>query len=161
MNTSSKYYNANQELLICGLKWEPCGTFGLNELSMLTKQAGNIWSLQLKKNMSAKNTNKRSANGRYASRHKLVTLATKGAEAFFVTGFNNYKKMLEKFHTHDTFASHQEAMMKCHSVQTPSVVVQLSSQAGQAQDVRCRGLLMQLQAVKYLLPTGDCIARAL
>ena len=72
---------------------------------------------------------------RYVSSHKLVTFVTKGAKAFCMTGFNNCKKALEKFHTHDTSASHQEAMLKCHSLLNPLVVVQLSSQAAQAQDV--------------------------
>ena len=88
---------------------------------------------------------------RHASGHNLVTFTTKGVEVFCVTGFDNYKKALEKFHTHDTSASHQEAIMKCHSLRNPSVVVRLSSQAAQAQDVRRRELLMQLKAMKYFL----------
>ena len=91
---------------------------------------------------------------RYASRHKLVTFATKGAEAFCVKRFDNYKKTLENFHIHDTTALHQEATMKFHSLHNPSVVVQVSNQAAEAQDVRCRGLLMQLQAMKFLLRQG-------
>ena len=58
---------------------------------------------------------------RFAHKHKLLCFTKRGEEAFTVVGFDNYKKVLEKFRIHDTCDSHQEAKLKQASLNNPTI----------------------------------------
>ncbi len=75
-----------------------------------------------------------------------------------VSGFDNYKKALEKFKIHDSSDSHQEAKLKWNSLKYPSVKEQLSSKMAQIQTTRCAGLLKQLEAMRFLLRQGMALS---
>ncbi len=91
---------------------------------------------------------------RYAHRHDLLNFSRKGEDAFMVSGFDNYKKAIEKFRTHENSDSHLEAMMKFQALNNPSIVTQLSTQVANAQMSRRAGLLKQLEGMKFLLRQG-------
>ena len=91
---------------------------------------------------------------RYAHKHKLLTFSKRGEDAFSVTGFDTYKKALEKFRIHENSDSHQEAKLKWAALKNPSIQEQLSSQIAQAQANRRSGLLKQLEVLRFLLRQG-------
>lgn len=49
--------------------------------------------------------------------------------AFVVEGFQNWKKGVERFRSHETSDLHKEVMLKHKSLQAPSIVDQLSISA--------------------------------
>ena len=69
-------------------------------------------------------------------------------------GFDNIKKALEKFLTHDTSASHTEAIMIWSTVSRPTVAQQLSNESAKILADRRLGLLNQLSAMKFILRQG-------
>ena len=91
---------------------------------------------------------------RYAAKHNQCSLSTKGEDAFSVHGFDNYKKALEKFQTHEKSASHREAVMKWNLRRTPSVGALLCSRIAKDQLSQRSGLVKQLEAMKFLLRQG-------
>ena len=91
---------------------------------------------------------------RFAQKHSLLTFSTKGEDVFSVRGFDNYKKGAEKLCTHDNSGSHLEAKIKWCSLNNPSIKEQLSSQVAKIQCTRRTGLLIQLEAMRYLLRQG-------
>ena len=80
--------------------------------------------------------------------------ANKCDDAFTTRGFDNIKKALEKFLTHDTSASHTEAIMIWSTVSRPTVAQQLSNESAKILADRRLGLLNQLSAMKFLLRQG-------
>lgn len=91
---------------------------------------------------------------RYAQVHNLLTFSTRGEDVFSVQGFDNYKKGAEKLRIHDNSGSHLEAKIKWCSLNNPSIKEQLSSQVAKIQSTHRAGLLMQLEAMRYLLRQG-------
>ena len=63
-------------------------------------------------------------------------MSTKADDAFSSTGFNNWKKALEKFRLHEQSDAHKEAIMKCKMLQTG---VALSGQFSSQLAKECRG----------------------
>lgn len=86
---------------------------------------------------------------RQAYLHSLFTFSKSADKAFSILGFNNWKKAIEKFKSHETSMAHKEACTKWHSREGPSIATQLNSQLRQSQQLR-RGLLRQIKAVRYL-----------
>ena len=78
-------------------------------------------------------------------------LQNKCDDAFTTSGFDNIKKALEKFLTHDTSASHTEAIMIWSTVSRPTVAQQLSNESAKILADRRLGLLNQLSAMKFIL----------
>ena len=92
---------------------------------------------------------------RHAAKHNQCSMSTKGEDAFSLNGFDNYKKALEKFQTHEKSALHREAVMKWHSRQsTSSIQTLLSTRIAKDQLARRSGLIKQLEAMKFLLRQG-------
>ena len=91
---------------------------------------------------------------RFAQRHNLFSFTKKGDEAFTVKGFDNFKKVVEKFEIHEKSASHMEAKMKWSCLNNPSIKEQVSIQAAQVLSTRRAGILKQLEAMNFLLRQG-------
>ena len=94
---------------------------------------------------------------RYGSNHGLLSFANCGEKAFTKSGFNNWKKALEKFRAHEISHSHKEAKLKWMARGMPTIASQLSSQIQKAQKTRRDGLIMQLKCIKYLTRQGLAI----
>ena len=94
---------------------------------------------------------------RYCS-SKVLSLAKKGEDAFVDTGFDNWKKALEKFVQHSQSDLHKEAVLKIElSTQQDNVYSLLNTQTMADQKVRRQMLLLQLSSLKYLLRQGLAI----
>ena len=85
---------------------------------------------------------------RYAKAHTPIKFSTHGDPAFTSTGFDNYKKLLERFGHHASSAVHRESTMPW-SAAGPSIQSRLSSQ-----QLCCEGLQKQLLAMKILMRQG-------
>ena len=68
--------------------------------------------------------------------------------------FQNWKKAIEKFTTHEGSLSHTEAKVKWMAKGRPTIGSQLCSQTLQVQKTRRAGFLCQLRAVQYLAYQG-------
>ena len=76
-------------------------------------------------------------------------------EIFFSEkGFQNWKKVIEKFTTHEGSLSHTEANVKWMAIGRPTIGSQLCSQTLQVQKTRRADFLCQLRAVQYLARQG-------
>ena len=91
---------------------------------------------------------------RNAESKGLLTFCTKAESTFTSTGFNNWKKTLEKFRLHSQCDAHQEAILKCHMIHTTPVTSQLVSAAKKEQSKRRGALVKQLYCIRYLLRQG-------
>lgn len=92
---------------------------------------------------------------RYAHSHGLITFARRGDQTTFsATGFDNYKKGVDKFNHHAHSSAHQEAVLKCSAMSQPSIESQLSSQFRKQQQLHREGLIKQLAVMKFLLRQG-------
>lgn len=96
-------------------------------------------------------------NCRFAQKHKLLTFSKKSDDAFTTTGFANYKKAIEKFDIHDKSDCHNEAKVKIAFLKGPSISTQLSTQIAKLKNVRRSGLLLLLEALRFLLRQGIAI----
>ena len=90
---------------------------------------------------------------RHAAKHNPCSMTTKGEDAFSLNRFDNYKKALEKFQTHEKSALHREAVnwwsgthAKAHHPFKHYWVLELLA--------RRSGLIKQLEAMKFLLQQG-------
>ena len=77
-----------------------------------------------------------------------------GEKAFTETGFQNWKKALEKFKSHEGSNAHREALSKWMARGKPTIAAQLHSHLRQLQHVQRQGLLMQLRAIQFLTRQG-------
>ena len=91
---------------------------------------------------------------RYATKHNLLSFSKMGEKAFTETGFQNWKKALEKFKSHEASHAHREALSKWMARGRPTIAVQLHSQLRQLQHARRQGLLAQLRAIQFLTRQG-------
>ena len=87
----------------------------------------------------------------------MLQLVKTGEKAFTSLGFNNWKKALEKFKSHELSHAHKEAKLKWISKGKETVATQLSSQLQQEQRMRRDGLLFQLKALRFLCRQGIAI----
>ena len=94
---------------------------------------------------------------RYATQQKLLNFDKRSESTFTTTGFNNWKKALEKFRKHSVSITHHEAEMKWQQLQQPSISNKLNSQLQSVQASRRCALLKQLKAIKYLLRQGIAV----
>ena len=91
---------------------------------------------------------------RYAVKHNWLIFSKMGENVFSEKGFQNWKKAIEKFTTHEGCLSHTEAKVKWMAKGRPTIGSQLCSQMLQVQKTRRAGFLCQLRAVQYLAPQG-------
>ena len=91
---------------------------------------------------------------RYATQHHLLSFSKMGEKAFTETGFQNWKKALEKFKLHEGSHARREALSKWMARGRPTIAAQVHSQLRQLQHIRRQGLLTQLRAIQYLTRLG-------
>ena len=91
---------------------------------------------------------------RYAKAHNLLTFSLHNHDAFALTGFDNYKKAVEKFNSHSASKAHQEAVMKCSAVSRPSIQSNMDTQLQKNQRLRRSGLVKQIKAIRFLTRQG-------
>ena len=91
---------------------------------------------------------------RYAKAHKMVIFSFHSDPTFTDSGFDNYKKAVEKLNQHEASMTHREAVMKCLAIRGPSIDSILTTQLQKEQEVHRAGLLKQLAAMKFLLRQG-------
>ena len=76
----------------------------------------------------------------FTVKHKLLTFSKMGEKAFTETGFQNWKKAIEKFKLHEGSHAHREALSKWMACGRQTIAAQLNSQLQQSQKVRREGL---------------------
>lgn len=76
---------------------------------------------------------------------------------FMETGFQNWKKAVEKFSAHNGPQVHREANLKWIARGKPTIESQLVSQVAKAQMIRRQGLVLQLRAIVFLSRQGIAI----
>ena len=86
-----------------------------------------------------------------------LTLTKKYETAFITDGFNNWKKARERFEQHQMSECHKKALLKLKSMQGPSVIQQLDTQAFCTQATNRSMLLKELSSLKLLLKQGLAI----
>ncbi len=91
---------------------------------------------------------------RYAVQQSLMVFSKMGEKAFTEDGFQNWRKALEKFRSHEGSHTHREAKLKWMARGNPTIESRISSQVAQQQSLRRQGLLIQLRAVVYLTRQG-------
>ena len=84
----------------------------------------------------------------------MLTFSTNIEPTYTTTGFNNWKKALERFRSHSQCDAHQEAILKCHMIQTAPVTNQLVSAAKKEQNERRGAFVKQLYCLRFLLRQG-------
>ncbi len=94
---------------------------------------------------------------RHAAQHNLISFSKMGETAFTKTGFQNWRKAVDKFKAHEGSHVHREAKLKWMARGQPTIEVQISSQMAQLQMTRRQGLLTQLRAIVYLTRQGIAI----
>lgn len=88
---------------------------------------------------------------------ELITFTIHPKTAFFIEGFNNWKKAIERFHMHEKAEIHKEAKMKILSSQAPSVMEQLSNEAAKRRGENRKNILKMISSLRYLLRQGLAI----
>ena len=84
-----------------------------------------------------------------ATNKGLITMSTKADDAVSSTGFDNWKKALEKFRLHEQSDAHKEAITECKMLQTGvPVSSQLSSQLAKEQAQRRESFIVQLHCLR-------------
>lgn len=91
---------------------------------------------------------------RYAQKQMLLNFSKRGEDTFTKTGYNNWKKALEKFKNHSLSITHCEAVMKWQQLQQPSISSRLNAQTDKLLASRRNALLWQLKAIRLLLHQG-------
>ena len=96
---------------------------------------------------------------RYASKHELLTFSYNCSPAFIEDRFNNWKKAVEKFSTHDDSHTFREATMNRLALGQPASerFNTLNTQTRRVQEGRRKALLTQLSGLRYLLRQGLAI----
>lgn len=77
--------------------------------------------------------------------------------AFFIEGFQNWKKAVERFQIHERAECHREAKTKLCLGEAPSIVEQLSLQADKTKAENRKMLLKLVSSLKFLLRQGLAI----
>lgn len=86
-----------------------------------------------------------------------MSVTNKAEPTFTKVGFNNWKKALQKYRSHDQCDVHRKAVLKCQMVQSTPINSLLSSQANKEQCERRQALLKQLHCLRFLLRQGLAI----
>ena len=90
----------------------------------------------------------------YAEKHHWFKFSRCGEKVFTEVGFNNWKKAIEKFKSHENSHFHKEAQLKWVAQERPTIGTQLSVQMKNIQQKRRAGFLKQLRAIQYLTQQG-------
>ena len=65
---------------------------------------------------------------RYFTQHGMITFSKMGEKAFTETGFQNWRKAVDKFKSHEGSHVHREAQMKWAARGQPAIETQIRSQ---------------------------------
>ena len=89
---------------------------------------------------------------RYAAKKHWIIFSKTGEQqtAFTESGYQNWKKAIEKFNAHEGSCIHREALQKWVAQQRPTVASQLNTQLRKLQANRRIGLLIQLEGLRFL-----------
>ena len=77
--------------------------------------------------------------------------------AFFIEGFQNWKKAVERFRRHEIAEHHKVAVLKLSGLRGPNIVEQLSSEAAKTRAENRTMLLKTLSSLRFLLRQGLAI----
>ena len=94
---------------------------------------------------------------RLAEQRGILLFSTKAEPTFTITGFNNWRRALEKFKNHSASNAHAEAVMKWQMLQTSPINTQLQTQVQKSQRLRQQALVKHLYCLRYLLRQGIAI----
>ena len=95
---------------------------------------------------------------RHAVEQNLLTFSKNAEGAFSEDGFENWKKAIERFKSHETSIAHREAVPKVFAIlKAESVSSQLSEQERTQQLAHRKALMLQLSSLRYLLRQGLAI----
>ena len=84
----------------------------------------------------------------------MLNFTKKYESAFILDGFHNGMKGSQRIECHEKSECHREAILKLKSMQDPSPIVWLSSEARCTQANHRSMLLKQLSSIKFLLRQG-------
>ena len=90
---------------------------------------------------------------RYCSKRGMLRDKLSG-KAFISSGFNNWKKALERFEQHAQSNVYKEALLKIELMEQPTVIAQLNSMLKRDQAARREFLIVTLSSLKFLVPQG-------
>ena len=90
---------------------------------------------------------------RYCSKRGMLRDKLSG-KAFISSGFNNWKKALERFEQHAQSNVHKEALLKIELMEQPTVIAQLNSMLKRDQAARREFLIVTLSSLKFLVRQG-------
>ena len=93
----------------------------------------------------------------YCCHHNLNQFTRREEKAFTEVGFQNWKKAIEKFTSHERSTAHRDAKLTWIAQSTQDIDVHLSSQLEQVKLVRRQGLIAQLRGIRYLAHQGIAI----
>ncbi|XP_028397239.1 zinc finger MYM-type protein 1-like [Dendronephthya gigantea] len=84
----------------------------------------------------------------------IIDLARCKEPAFIAHGFNNWKKAIEKFKSHQKSQTHSLAVRQIAAVKKPSVSAQLVTQMQKDQQLARNSLIKLFTSIRYLLRQG-------
>ena len=74
--------------------------------------------------------------------------------AFISSGFNNWKKALQRFEQHAQSNAHKEALLRIELMEQPTILSQLNTQLKKDQAARRELLMTTLTFLQYLVRQG-------
>ena len=93
----------------------------------------------------------------FSCHHNLNQFTRREEKAFTEVGFQNWKKAVEKFKSHERSTAHRDAKLAWIAQNTQHIDVHLNSQLEKLKMVRREGLIAQLRGIKYLARQGIAI----
>ena len=93
----------------------------------------------------------------FSCHHNLNQFTRREEKVFTEVGFQNWKKAIEKFKSHERSTAHRDAKLAWIAQSTQNIDVHLNSQLEKLKMVRREGLIAQLRGIKYLARQGIAI----
>ncbi|KAJ8887200.1 hypothetical protein PR048_013415 [Dryococelus australis] len=84
----------------------------------------------------------------------FLKFSTKNVDAFISVGFSNWKKVLEKFRSHEETETHKEGLMKLASSSKQSVAIQLNDQLNKDMENACSIIMAIFTTLRFLCRQG-------
>lgn len=92
-----------------------------------------------------------------AYQNNLITFTQQPKTAFFLEGFSNWKKAIERFRVHEAADCHKEAKLKLSSAAAPTVHEQMSIENAKAMALNREMFLKVLSSLMLLMRQGLAI----
>ena len=92
-----------------------------------------------------------------AAKHELLRFSHNCSPAFIEDGFNNWKKVVEKFSTHEASHTHREETMKRLALGQPALSDRFNTQTRCVQERRKKSFTYSAFCSRYLLRQGLAI----